>query len=649
MAKTDNDFLVGLDDSKTVKSRSKFKKATPRAHDVLPRALIETIIGAEGIATISTQKTVCLVVEAPAADWVVPLWKSITGFGEWDFSIAKSSVTRGKAQDEATVEGLVRALGAGGRAVAVSQSPKTMLPPAMLSVADMIVSLPAPTGSVICATIKEVTGGLPDDVPSTLGAGLTFDEIATCIRQNSTPAECVERLQRASASKRRVEHMGQDVPYVHELHGYGEAQTWAMNLVEDLDAWRRGEISLPDIDRNVVLASAPGLGKTSFVRSLARSTGLPLITTSVSAWFANSPGYLDSIIKQIDAVFDSARAVAPAILFLDELDGVPNRATLSPRGADWWLPVIGHMLTVLDGATSDTSDLIVVGATNYADKLDSALVRPGRLNRVITIPAPNSEALEGIFRQHLGDDLAGEDISQIARLAVGNSGAQVVAWCAAARRTARSAKRGMLLQDLLQAVVPDDDRDPELRHRIAVHEAGHAVVGTSVELGTVTSLTVIERGITGGLTRIDSEEWSITLASIERYVTHVLGGRAAEEAVLGSVGSGSGGDARSDLARATQVLGLVHLGIGMGETLLYHGDADQIPQLLAFNPAAAAKVEVDLQRLYAKALEICRGEIPVIKAVAKELAERRYLDGERYLEIVAETRATVKSGVSNHG
>lgn len=648
MAKSD-DFLVGLDDSKPARNRNKFKKTAAQAHDILPRILIETIIGIEGIAKISAQKTLCLVVEVPTADWVVPLWKSINEMGEWDFSICRSVASRGKAQDESTVEGLVKALGAGGRAVAISQSPKAVLPPALISATDMIVSLPAPTANVIRATIEAVTGRMTENLPPTLATGLTFDEIATCIRQNSTPAECVERLQRASASKRRVEHMGQDIPYVHELHGYGEAQTWAMNLVEDLGAWRRGEISLNDIDRNVVLASAPGLGKTSFVRSLARSTGLPLITSSVSAWFANSPGYLDSVIKQIDEVFASARAVSPAILFLDELDGVPNRATLSPRGSDWWLPVIGHLLTVLDGATSDSSDLIVVGATNYADKLDSALVRPGRLNRVITIPAPNSEALEGIFRQHLGDDLAGEDISQVARLAVGNSGAQVVAWCAAARRIARSAKRGMLLQDLLQAMVPDDDRDPELRHRIAVHEAGHAVVGTAVKLGTVTSLTVIEKGITGGLTRMDSEEWSITLPSIERYVCHVLGGRAAEEAVLGSVGSGSGGDARSDLARATQVLGLVHLGIGMGDTLRYHGNADEVPQLLALNPAVAVKVEADLQRLYGQALEICRSEIPVIKAVAEELRKRRYLDGTRYLEIVAETKATVKSGVSNHG
>lgn len=648
MAKSD-DFLVGLDDSKPTRNRNKFKKTAAQAHDILPRILIETMIGAQGIATISAQKTLCLVVEAPAADWVVPLWKSINEMGEWDFSICRSVASRGKAQDESTVEGLVKALGAGGRAVAISQSPTAVLPPALISAADMIVSLPAPTAKVIGATIEAVTGRMTENLPPTLATGLTFDEIATCIRQNSTPAECVERLQRASASKRRVEHMGQDVPYVHELHGYGEAQTWAMNLVEDLDAWRRGEISLHDIDRNVVLASAPGLGKTTFARSLARSTGLPLITTSVGAWFANSPGYLDSIIKQIDEVFASARAVAPAILFLDECHGIPSRETISPRGADWWLPVIGHLLTVLDGATSDTSNLVVVGATNYAEKLDPAIVRPGRLNRVITIPAPDSEALEGIFRQHLGDDLAGEDLSQITRLAVGNSGAQVVAWVKAARRTARTAKRCMLLRDLMQAVVPDDNRNPELLHRIAVHEAGHAVVGTSVKLGTVTSLTVIEKGITGGLTRMNSEEWSITLASIERYVCHVLGGRAAEEAVLGSVGSGSGGDARSDLARATQVLGLVHLGIGLGETLRYHGNAEEVPQLLALNPTVAAKVEADLQRLYARALEICRGEIPVIKAVAEELAERRYLDGERYLEIVAETRAGAKSGVISHG
>lgn len=649
MAKTDEDFLIGLDETAPTPKRNKFKKAATQAYEILPKALLENIIGPDELEKISNKKNFCLVVEASSQDWVVPVWKSIVEMGTWDFSIAKNVAARGKAQDDVTVDSLVKVLGAGGRAVGVSQSPKSLLPSAMLSAADMIVSLPAPTANVICSAINAITGRQPDEVPATLGVGLTFEEIATCLRQNSTPNECIERLQRASASKRRIAHMGTDVPFVHELHGYGEAKVWALNLAEDLDAWRRGEISLHDIDRNVVLSSAPGLGKTSFARSLARSTGLPLITSSVGAWFANGPGYLDSVIKQIDEVFAAARAVAPAILFLDELDGVPNRATLSSKGADWWLPVIGHLLTVLDGATSDTSNLIVVGATNFADKLDAALVRPGRLNRVIHIPAPDSDALEGIFRQHLGEDLADEDLSLVARLAVGNSGAQVVAWVNAARRTARAAKRAMLFQDLLQAVVPEDERDPELRKRICVHEAGHAVVCTAVKLGTVTSLSVIESGITGGRTSLNIGEWGVTLASIERYVTHLLGGRAAEEAVMGSISSGSGGDERSDLARATQVLGLVHLGIGMGDTLRYHGNADEVPQLLTLNPAVASQVEDDLQRLYARALEICRAEVEAIKAIADDLGERRYLDGSRYLEIVAETRTIVSSGVVQNG
>lgn len=546
MAKTDDDFLTGLDETAAAPKRSKFKKAVPQAYDVLPKALIDNIIGPEEVQKISTKKNLCLVVEAPSADWVLPLWKTIGEMGAWDFSICKSVANRARAQDDATVESLVKVLGAGGRAFAVSQSPKQLLPQTMLSSADMILALPAPTARIISDAILAVSGQPPIGEPATLGRGLSFDEIASCIRQNSTPEECVERLERASASKRRVEHMGAEVPHVHELHGYGDAKVWAMNLVADLDAWRRGEISLHEINRNVVLASEPGLGKTSFARSLARSTGLPLITTSVGGWFANSPGYLDSVIKQIDEVFASARAVAPAIVLLDELDGVPNRSTLSPRGADWWLPVIGHLLTTLDGATSENSNLIVIGATNYAEKLDSALVRPGRLNRVINIPAPDSEALRGIFRQHLGEQLPGEDLAEIARLAVGSSGAQVVAWVKAAQRTARTAKRAMLMQDLMAEVMPDDDRPPALRYRVAVHEAGHAVVGTSLKFGTVKSISVLAKGITGGQTVMDAEDWSVDLASIERYVIHVLGGRAAEEVVLGKVGSGSGGHRRME-------------------------------------------------------------------------------------------------------
>jgi hypothetical protein len=173
------------------------------------------------------------------------------------------------------------------------------------------------------------------------------------------------------------------------MHGMGEAMAWANRLLADLERWRAGEIPFEAIERHVVLASEPGLGKTTFARSLAKSARLPLVATSVGAWFSSSAGYLDSVVKAIDGAFARAAASAPAILFLDELDALPSREALGPREGSWWTPVIGHMLTTLDGAISGVAGrLIIVGATNYAQKLDPALIRPGRPRASSRSPNP---------------------------------------------------------------------------------------------------------------------------------------------------------------------------------------------------------------------------------------------------------------------
>src|SRR5690606_1407279 len=140
------------------------------------------------------------------------------------------------------------------------------------------------------------------------------------------------------------------------------------------------------------------LFKTTFAKSLAKSTGLPLTATSVGEWFSNSAGHLDSVIKEVDRIFQSALSAAPSILFLDEIDAIPDRRTLDARGRDWWLPVVTHILTKLDGVTSGgVGNLIVMGATNHPERIDPALIRPGRLSKVIEIGLPSPDDLKGIY------------------------------------------------------------------------------------------------------------------------------------------------------------------------------------------------------------------------------------------------------------
>jgi len=611
---------------------------------LLPRVMLELALGRAGIAKLKSNRSLCLVVETRSDEWVGPLDRLLRQVAAWNKTVAKTTESA-RRRDDTTGPEVLRHLSNGGRVAGVA-SRFAYLPDAMVTAADIRIELPPITVDVIETVIRRMSGKRVPVSPAV--ARLSFADLVACLRSGDSAAANVARLERAASAVRSITPIGGDVPHIRELHGYGSAQDWALELIDDVDAWRRGEIEFTSISRNVVLTSAPGLGKTTFAKSLAQSLGVPLIATSVGSWFANTSGHLDTVIKEIDRIFASAAAAAPAVLLLDELDGLPNRARLDGKNADWWMPVVNHMLTTLDSAVSGiANELIIVGATNHIDRIDAALIRPGRLDRVIHIGPPDTPALAGIMRQHLGADLAGEDLNDAASLALGGTGAHVVAWVRAARRAARTARRPMQMSDLLDVIAPKDDRSPELLQRIAVHEAGHAVAAHVSGLGAVLSVSIVAHGIAGGITVTDFDGHTPTRARIEATVVQDLAGRAAEEILLGEAGPGAGGSAHSDLAHATRTLGQLHFSTGLGENMIFRADADGVPGLLAINERAAQAVEADLRRLYGKALELIRENTVLVRAVADALLARRHLGPEGFLEVVDRTQAAGKE--PSHG
>jgi hypothetical protein len=192
------------------------------------------------------------------------------------------------------------------------------------------------------------------------------------------------------------------VPRVETLTGYGAARDWALGLKADLADYISGELAWSQMSSKLLLSGPPGTGKTTFARALCNTLQVPLVVTSVSTWLQGE--YLHDVLDRMANTFAEARRQAPSILFIDEIDGIGQRASASRPYADYWNACVNKLLELLDGALK-TDGVIVVGATNRPTEIDEAIRRSGRLETHIEILRPDIPTLAGILAHHLGSDL----------------------------------------------------------------------------------------------------------------------------------------------------------------------------------------------------------------------------------------------------
>lgn len=583
------------------------------APDCMGEAVLEKSLCPKAKSLITRGSSV-IILKVPEAAWaellVRPISKLASAVVVHDFTerrLAKRTEAPVGVDD-------LRAVHRGRTVVFISQDPESILDPAVCAAADMTITIGPPTPAMLRRVIKCVTGGSARGVIGDMAA-LPIGRIVTAIRPGVSARECVANLKRAivpsQANRQRV------VPLLSELPLTADLREWANTTLAEMAAVEANQLGADALIFGV-LEGEPGSGKTLLAHALAESSGWSFVSASVGRWFTSGDGHLGSVSKNLKAFIDDAMAAEPAVAFLDEADALPDRASMDARGRDWWVPVITLFLTEIDRLRASGKRVMLLGATNFFSRLDAALTRPGRLQQRITVRAPQTlYEVADVFRFYLGAELSDVDLLSMAQLSLGATPAMVEGWVREARAASRAEKRPLSAEDVLERIVPEDNRSVADVMAIALHEIGHAVV--AFRLGhQVDLVSIVPKGTSGGHVRSAMPTIVPSIADIRDLATVMLGGRAADIVL----GKGANAGAASDLENATRLLIDAHEKQGLGQGLIFGPIASGKP-----SAATIAAVSSELPMLLNRAVGILEAEREPARLLAERLTKIKVMHG----------------------
>ena len=394
-------------------------------------------------------------------------------------------------------------------------------------------------------------------------------------------------------------------------------------LVADIASWKSGQILWNEVSSSILLYGPQGNGKTLLASAVAGSLQVPLIATSYSD--CQKHGHQGDMLKALSGKVDEAIRSAPSVFFLDEMDTFTHRDRPN-RSSDYIVGVVNGLLEHLS-RLNNTPGVVVLGATNYPDMIDPAVVRPGRFDLKLELSNPDRASVLKILELFLGSDAKDISLSGIADQLLGSSGAQVASLVREARGLARAEKHPLdrsHLETAARRICPVLDQD--LLWRIAVHEAGHIVVAHALGLPPAERATITS---TGGFVDIPSPQLESEQAAQNR-ICSLLGGRAAERVILGEALNGSGLGQNSDLELATKLAGQMLYEWALGDQLVFTPLGVQAKDKKTTNHLDAILHDAEL-----RALQILGAQKPLINRTAKALMDKRELSGEQIRKLLA--------------
>jgi len=474
-------------------------------------------------------------------------------------------------------------------------------------------------------------------------------------RSNSMPGGPGQAMQFGKTKARFAMEAETGVKF-DDVAGVNEAKQDLEEVVTFLKQPERFTSVGAQIPRGVLLVGPPGTGKTLLAKAIAGEAGVPFFSLSGSEFVEMFVGVGASRVRDL---FKRAKENSPCLIFIDEIDAVGRqRGAGIGGGNDEREQTLNQLLTEMDGFEGN-SGIIIIAATNRPDVLDSALMRPGRFDRQVTVDAPDISGRLSILKVHSRNKKLEKDLTleSIARRTPGFTGADLANLLnEAAILTARRRKNHIGLSEIDDAV----DRiiagmegqplvDGRSKRLIAYHEVGHALIGSLVkDHDPVQKVTVIPRGQAKGLTWFspDDDQTLISRSQLKARIMGALGGRAAEDIIFGreEVTTGAGGDVQQVASMARQMVtrfGMSSLGpvslegdnqeVFVGRSLMNTSDiSDEISKQID------EQVRKIVKQCYEETLELVAKNRSAMDKLVEILIEKETMDGEEFCEILSE-------------